>query len=194
MTVGSAPHSVVVADFNGDNDLDIATADHNSNTVSVLLGNGDGTFAASQSRSVGSGPHSMRSGDINRDGDLDLVTANDTGDSVTLLLGNGDGTFSRGDFDVGDEPKGVALGDIDGDGWLDVISANIHGTYPCCSGDTSITVLFNDQSGGFANREDSAVISSPFSVATGDFNEDGRLDVASANWHTNDVAIFLGNR
>jgi hypothetical protein len=192
--VGSAPHSVVIADFNGDGDLDVATADHNSNTVSILLGNGDGTFESRQSRSVGPGPHSMRGGDLNGDGDPDLVTANDAADSVTVLLGNGDGTFGRADFSVGDEPKGVALGDIDGDGWLDIISANIHGTYPCCSGETSISVLFNDGSGGFGAREDSTVISSPFSVATGDFNEDGRLDVASANWHTNDVAIFLGNR
>ncbi len=194
LDVGSAPHSVVVEDFNGDGDLDIATADHNSNTVSVLLGNGDGTFAARLIQAVDFGPHSMRGGDVNRDGDIDLVTANDAGDSVTVLLGNGDGSFARGDFAVGDEPKGVALGDIDGDGWLDIISANIHGTYPCCSGETSISVLFNDHSGGFVGLESAAVVSSPFSVATGDFNEDGRLDVVSANWHTNDVGIFLGNR
>lgn len=194
LTVGSAPHSVVVADFNDDGDLDIATADHSSNTVSTLLGNGDGTFAPRLSRAVGSGPHSMRGGDLNRDGDIDLVTANDAGDSVSVLLGNGDGSFARGDFAVGDEPKGVALGDVNGDGWLDIISANIHGTYPCCSADTSISVLFNDQSGGFAGLENTTIVSSPFSVATGDFNEDGRLDVASANWHTHDVGIFLGNR
>ena len=192
--VGSAPHSLVVADFDGDNNLDIATADRNSNTVSLLPGDGDGTFDNRLVRSVGTGPHSMRTADLNKDGDLDLVTANDGSDSVTVLFGNGDGTFSRDDFPVGDEPKGVALGDIDGDSWLDIITANIHGTYPCCSGQTSITVLFNDQSGGFTSREDSAIVSTPFSVATGDFNEDGRLDVASANWHTNDVGIFLGNR
>ena len=192
--VGSAPHSLVVVDFDGDNNLDIATADRNSGTVSVLLGNGDGTFASRLIRSVGSGPHSMRAGDLNRDGYLDLVTANDGVDTVSVLFGNGDGTFGRDDYSVGDEPKGVALGDIDGDGWLDIVSANIHGTYPCCSGQTSITVLFNDRSGGFTGREDATIVSTPFSVATGDFNEDGKLDVVSANWHTDDVGVFLGNR
>jgi len=193
LSVGSAPHSVVVADLNGDGNLDIATADHNSNTVSVLLGRGDGTFQSRRATTVGGGPHSMRAGDLNGDGILDLVTANDSGDSVSVLLGRGNGTFDRADYAVGDEPKGVAIGDIDGDGRPDIVSANIHGTYPCCGGDTSITVLLNDGAGGFAAvREDVEVVSSPFSVVTGDFNKDGRLDVASANWHTNDVAIFLG--
>lgn len=195
LSVGSAPHSVVVADLNGDGNLDIATADHNSNTVSILLGRGNGTFQNRRTTAVGGGPHSMRAGDLNGDGIIDLVTANDSGDTVSVLLGRGSGTFDRADYAVGDEPKGVALGDVNGDGRLDIVSANIHGTYPCCGGDTSITVLLNDGAGTFnAVREDYDVVSSPFSVATGDFNGDGRLDVASANWHTHDVAIFLGRQ
>jgi len=84
---GTSPYAVVTADFNGDGKLDLAVANDSSNTISVLLGNGDGSFGAAQNYATGSGPLSVAVGDFNGDGKLDLVTAN-AGD-VSVLLGNG---------------------------------------------------------------------------------------------------------
>ena len=76
-------------DFNGDGKLDLAVANQKSNSVSVLLGNGDGTFRVAVSYSAGTGPASVTSGDFNGDGKLDLVTANTYGNNVSILLDTG---------------------------------------------------------------------------------------------------------
>ena len=73
---------------------DLATANFFSDDVSVLLGNGDGTFAAQQTFAAGDGPDSVTTGDFNGDGLTDLATANSYSDDVSVLLGNGDGTFA----------------------------------------------------------------------------------------------------
>src|SRR5438067_924901 len=75
--VGTNPHSLALADFNGDGRPDLATANLNSNDVSVLLSNGDGTFQAAVNYAVGSFPHSVTVGDFDGDGKPDLATANE---------------------------------------------------------------------------------------------------------------------
>ena len=74
--VGVNPQAVVTGDFNGDGRLDLAVANSSSNTVSILLGNANGTFQAAQNFATGVGPNSLAVGDFNKDGKLDLVTAN----------------------------------------------------------------------------------------------------------------------
>src|SRR5207302_39262 len=90
---GRSSDSVAVGDFNGDGRLDLATANFDSNDVSVLLGNGDGTFQAALTFAAGSGPSSVAAGDFNGDGKLDLAVASRGSSLVSVLLGNGDGTF-----------------------------------------------------------------------------------------------------
>src|SRR3982750_3886097 len=90
---GVQPFSVAAGDFNGDGKLDLATANNNANTVSILLGNGDGTFGANTDFNVGNRPRSVAVGDFNLDGKLDLAVANGSSNTVSILLGNGDGTF-----------------------------------------------------------------------------------------------------
>src|SRR5439155_1298688 len=122
--------------------LDLAVTNAWSNDVSVLLGNGDGTFQAPRSFAVGSSPLSAAVADINGDGRLDLAVANygnpSVGDlgNVVVLLGNGDGTFQPAlPFTVGTNPESVVVGDFNRDGKLDLAVANFHSN--------SVSVLIN---------------------------------------------------
>lgn len=95
-TTGSQPISIAAGDFNGDGHWDLATANSEDYTVSVLLGNGDGTFQGHVDYATGGHPRSVAVGDFNEDGRLDLVTGNiedNENNTVSVLLGNGDGTF-----------------------------------------------------------------------------------------------------
>jgi hypothetical protein len=89
---GREPTSVAVGDFNGDGHLDLTVANLGENTVSVLLGNDDGTFQAARNFPVGGFPRSLAVKDFNGDGILDLAVANCGSNTVSVLLGNGDGT------------------------------------------------------------------------------------------------------
>jgi len=93
---GSAPSGITAADFNGDGRLDLAVANYGAtsgDSVSVLLGNGDGTFQTAQNYAVGYGPTAIISGDFNGDGNLDLAVVNSVSSTVSILFGNGNGTF-----------------------------------------------------------------------------------------------------
>ncbi|MFF3460660.1 FG-GAP repeat domain-containing protein [Streptomyces sp. NPDC002730] len=189
---GDLPLSVSTGDLNGDGDRDLVTANQAADTVSVLLGNGDGTFAAKVDYTTGNGPFSVAVGDVNGDGDRDLVTANLYADTVSVLLGNGDGTFAaKVDYTTGDQPYSVAAGDFDGDGDLDLVTANQLGN--------TVSVLLGNGDGTFAAKVDYTTGSSyvnggdqPVSVATGDFNGDGDLDLITANARPDTVSVLLG--
>jgi hypothetical protein len=119
-----------VADVNGDGRLDVVTANPGSSDVSVLLGNGDGTFQTPQRFAVGGGPVSVAVADVNGDGRLDLVTANAYGTNgagdVSVLLGAGDGTFQAEQrFGAGFNPSSVAVADVNGDGRLDLVTDDV---------------------------------------------------------------------
>src|SRR4051812_2559508 len=174
---GSKPVSVAAADFNGDGYLDVATANQDShNLVSVLLGNGDGTFRTATTINIGRKPDFIKAADLNADGRPDLVTANKSDNSVSVLLGNGDGTFQSAAFTVGTNlgPVAVDVADFDGDGDLDLAVAD--------NGASSVTVMLGDGAGGFAPAaQPVAVGANPTSVAVADFNGDGRPDLAAVS-------------
>ena len=143
--VGWYPMSVAIGDLNGDDCLDLAAANNMSDNVSVLLSNGDGTFAAAVHYDAGSAPYSVAAGDLDRDGWLDLAVANEGSRNVSVLLNNGDGTFAEAvHYQVGRYPVSVAIGDLDGDDWLDLAVAKDHE-----STDT-VSVLLNNGDGTFA--------------------------------------------
>jgi hypothetical protein len=180
------PLSVAVGDFTGSGILDLAVANVRSNTVSVLLGNGDGTFQPAVNYAVGLGPLSVAVGDFNHDGFPDLAVANADSDSVSVLLGNGDGTFQAAtNYNVGSLPVSVAVGDFTGNGILDLAVAN---------GDSNtVSVLRGNGDGTFQPMATYAVGVAPVFVAVGEFIRNGILDLAVANDGDNTVSILMGN-
>ena len=199
---GSSAFSVATGDFNRDGKLDMAVVNAGANNVSILLGNGDGTFQAHVDYPTGPQPVSVAVGDFNGDGKLDLVVANQNcasspcgPGSLSILLGKGDGTFETAmEFSTGPAPYSVAVGDFNGDGKLDLAVANSGPPTP-----SDISVLLGNGDGTFQTSVYYATGSGtgPAAVAVGDFNHDGKLDLAVANFACGspcgNLAILLGN-
>jgi len=191
---GSNPLSVAVGDFNGDGNLDLAVANQGSSTLTILLGNGDGTFKAAASPATGNRPSSVVVGDFNGDGKLDLAVANFADNTVTILLGDGTGNFTANATSpaTGSNPGSVAVGDFNGDGIPDLAVENSCGNDPTCSSGGTVTILLGDGTGNFtATATPPATGNAPASVAVGDFNGDGRLDLAVANQNDNTLSVLL---
>jgi len=194
---GTNPSSVAVGDFNGDGKLDLAVANSGSNNVCIFLGKGDGTFQAAVNYAVGAGPAALAVGDFDGDGKLDLAVANSGSQNVSVLLGRGDGTFQAAvDYGAGTNPSSVAVGDFDGDGKLDLAVANsdIHDTGTV----DNVCILLGNGNGTFQSAVNYPTGSNSTSVAVGDFNGDGKLDLAVANpglgnFSKGNVSILLGN-
>ena len=188
--VGVNPESLGVGDFNGDGKLDLAVVSTNDSTIRILLGNGDGTFQDPKSYAAGSFPTFVAVGDFNRDGYLDLAVSN--GPTVSILLGNGDGSFQNPQNYAADSMF-IAVGDFNGDGKLDI--ATVGFDYANSMG--NVTVLLGNGDGTFHDGPSYATGSLPTSVAVGDFNGDGNLDLALGGFvpgnPTGMVSILLGN-
>src|SRR5262245_5474881 len=125
---GTNPQEIVTADFNNDGRLDLATCNTGSSSVSVLLGNGNGTFQSPKTAAAGDNPVSIAVGDFNGDGKLDLTAANGGTGAVSVMRGNGDETFqSPNSIGVGGDPSSVAVGDFNDDGKLDIaLTSNVY--------------------------------------------------------------------
>jgi hypothetical protein len=191
---GAEPSSVTVGEFNSDGVPDLAVANRGGwgdGSISVLLGNGDGSFQSPRNFAAAARPWSVSAGDVNADGSLDLVVANAGSGNISVLLGNGDGTFQASrNSDAGSTPTSVAIGHFNTDGMPDLAVAN--------SGPNSVCVLLGNGDGTFQ-------VAVPFgwggagttptsqSVAVGDFNGDGHGDLAVANEDYNHVSVLMSN-
>ena len=185
--MGGLPRSVATADLNGDDVLDLITANLGTDDVSILLGESDDSFASHLCIPVGNGPFSVTIGDFDGNGEFDIATANGHSDDVSVLLGNGDGSFqAQLQFAVGDSPRSSTAGGFNGDGTTDLATANYHGC--------NVSVLLGKSDGHFGEPTQFRAGFNPTSVATGDFNADGAADLAFANRLNNDVWILLNTR
>jgi hypothetical protein len=189
-SVGSMPTAIVTADIDRDGITDMAVANLGTSTVSILLGNDAGVFHTAATYSVGQDPESLAIGDVNEDGYLDIVTANQADNTVSVLLGKGNGVFaSKVDYTVGDGPNSVAIADLDGDGHLDIITAAQGWD---STGYNQLTILFGKGNGTFSSPVNYAVGVHPGSVAVGDLNGDGKLDIVATD-AANGVSVLLNN-
>ena len=186
--VGTRPNSVAVGDFNADGSSDLAVTNFTGDSTSILLGNGGaaGTFQAAVNYAVGERPTFVALSDFNADGRTDLAVTNAVNNNVSILLGNANGTFqSPSNFGVGTTPFAVAAGDFNGDGQPDLAVANFGGD------DVSILLGIVGGGGTFEVAVNYSVGSSPRFVAVGDFNADGRADLAVANFGSANVSVLL---
>lgn len=191
ITVGEAPESVLAADFNSDGTLDLVSLNFYSHNISLLIGNGDGSFQAPRDYALPNNalPAYGFVADYNGDSNPDLVTANwGPANNVSVLLGNGQGGFSsRNEFAVGRAPRAVVAGDFNGDGALDLATSN---WLP----DNSVSVLFGDGSGRFGDRKDLPTGGQDtYFIGMGDFNRDNNLDLVAVNGISRDLTILLGD-
>ena len=198
VTVGRGPLSIAVGDLSGDGTADLAVANVTDSTVSILLGNGNGTFTQATNSPIsvaGASPTSVAMGDFNRDGILDVAVAIVGPNDVTILQGNGDGTFTKATGSpvaVGLGPYSVAVGDFNGDGIPDLVTANdasVNGN------PGTATILLGRGDGSFAEASGSPIAlgMNPLIVAVGDLNSDGKADLAVTNEVDNNVSVLLGN-
>jgi hypothetical protein len=178
-TVGQFPNEVVAGDFNGDGipDLVVLALD-----LTILLGNGDGTFHALPSTRLGDAPVAVVLGDFNQDGKTDLVISYTALSLIDTLLGNGDGTFALPTPTAvfpgpGTSPIGVA--DFNGDGKLDLALA-ISNSITVGGADDSVVIIAGKGDGTFSYPSSGPVNSfhSIASIGVADFNSDGIPDVA----------------
>jgi hypothetical protein len=200
---GLFPFSVAVADFNGDGKDDLAVvnvcgdsgscADTDPSSVSVLLGNGDGTFRTHVDYLTAIGSTSIVIGDFNQDGKPDLAIANICSNalcvtsSISILLGRGDGTFlPHVDYATGPGPFSIAVGDLNGDGKMDLVTADYF---------DAVSVLLGNGNGTFQADVEYPIAtgSAPEGITIADFNSDHKPDLATANYFGMDISIFLGN-
>ena len=192
--VGRSPGSVEVADFNHDKFPDLAVTSETDSGVTVLLGNGKGSFTetANSPFFAGSIPNDISINDLNRDGKMDLAFANHEQKYLTVLLGNGKGNFIAAPgspFPVQGIPHthGIATGDFNNDGRLDLVTESW--------GNNQVEVLFGDSLDLFKKQGVFFKVGKrPYQrLRAADINSDGIDDIVTTNTEGNNATILLSN-
>ena len=192
--VGGTPQAIVAGDFNRDGRLDVAVVVQHvlpaaDPEILLVLGDGSGGWLSVNRLTVsiaGQRPIALAVGDVDNDGDLDVVTGGSNSPDIVVLLGDGMGNLTA-------QPKfsgltwttSLALADFDGDGILDLAVAR-EGSFT-----HGVSVFTGDGLGGFPNRKDFAFTDDAFGIAAGDFDGDGRPDLAGSSRGTSKAVLLV---
>ncbi len=185
--VGKNPTTVTTADFNRDQITDLITTNISSNSISLLFGNGDGTFRDQVQVKVCQEPRSLALNDFNHDEQLDVVLACSGGDQVSILLGRGNGKFDEGpQYPVHRAPVSVSSDDVNGDGHPDLAVALRN---------DKVKIFLGNGRGEFRPGMQYEYGDTPTSLALKDLNQDGKPDLVVTNGGPmlSAVSVWIGN-
>lgn len=185
--VGKNPTTITTGDFNHDTFTDLITTNISSNTLSILLGNGDGSFSDQTQVKVCQEPRTLVMADFNHDTHADIVLACSGGDEVAFLMGRGNGKFEEGPhYPVHRTPVALAVADLNGDGHSDVVVALRN---------DKIQIFLGTGTSEFRHGAQYTYGDTPTSVALSDLNGDEKIDMVVTNGGpmSNAVSIWLGN-
>jgi len=198
---GDRPVDLRKGDFNADGIIDLATANADSDTVSILLGNGvngigNGTFGGADNYTSGNQPAGLAIGFFNDDDILDIVATNELADNVSVLLGKGTGASANGTFATpssvvaGTNLTSITTGDFNEDGIVDLATTDDFTQKVSIYLGNGVGTVGN---GTYAPSVDYTVGVQPRCVRTGDFNEDGVVDLVTTNFGSNTISVLLGS-
>ncbi|MCH7917158.1 MAG: VCBS repeat-containing protein [Planctomycetes bacterium] len=184
---GNGPRSVILIDLDRDGNRDLAVANIRGSTISLIFGDGSGTFTPQDTiANVHKAPHAIATGDFNEDGLPDAVTANRDANTVGVFIGDGAGGFlSPTFFATGGGPRWIAIADFDEDGHADLAVTN--------RDDDNVTVLLGDGNGGFVKAGDFHTGDGPVPIEAADFDGDGFIDLAVGNDLGDTLVVLAGD-